>query len=344
MYDYIFITHLPSFYKVNLYNELSKSCRILIIYIGKHSKERDINFVKFDHLCDVFYLSEGNWENGNLVKNLVKLFYILLKNDSRVISVNGWDRIEFWFITLLRLKRKKALVLESGLQNSKINNIYSAVKRLFIRQFDVVFASGDEQIKLALHLNFTKNIIKTYGVGLINKPVVCTRSPDRKNNSFLYIGRLSPEKNIQSLLQIFQNLPDLFLTIVGIGPLKSLIDNYPSNNIRYIPSIPNEQLYRYMSTSAALIIPSHSEVWGLVVEEALLHGLPVICSNNVGAKELISEGINGIIYNSDSELIEILNRTINSSLLEGMQKNMKNANYELHTKNQYSCYVNYINK
>jgi hypothetical protein len=61
-YDFVFITHLPSFYKVNLYEQLSRRGSVFVIFLGASSTIRTADFVKEPAAFDHFFLSQGSVE------------------------------------------------------------------------------------------------------------------------------------------------------------------------------------------------------------------------------------------------------------------------------------------
>ena len=73
----------------------------------------------------------------------------------------------------------------------------------------------------------------------------------------------------------------------------------------------NEELVRYFSFAEALLLPSIREPWGLVVNEALACGIPVLASNRCGCvPELVHDGWNGMLFDpvNESEIVETLLR------------------------------------
>ncbi len=125
-----------------------------------------------------------------------------------------------------------------------------------------------------------------------------------KNDSFTLIsaGRLVPLKGFDLSILAFgkfvQRLPEsekskAKLIIVGNGPEKELLkqmcrDNSIDNNIEFIKWIDRVDLLEIYKKSTAFLFPSH-EGAGMVVAEALSFGLPVICLDNCGPGEFISE-------------------------------------------------------
>ncbi len=140
-----------------------------------------------------------------------------------------------------------------------------------------------------------KNIVKE---NLFNE--ICT------NKNFLFVGRLSSEKNIISLLRAFNAVCHLDknwgLLILGNGPQKLEIESFIleknlNKRVHLIGFVQQDEIAKYYSFSDVFILPSKSEPWGLVVNEAMLCSMPVIVSNRCGCEtELVNEGVNGFSF------------------------------------------------
>jgi len=120
---------------------------------------------------------------------------------------------------------------------------------------------------------------------------------DRINNSFIYLGRLLPQKGIEELLSFFQKHSDYRLTIIGKGKLKNSISRIASehSNIILKEHISNiDNLIKEVKSHQFTILNSKKtakweELFGLVIIEAMSLGTIPIASNHSGPKEIISE-------------------------------------------------------
>jgi glycosyltransferase involved in cell wall biosynthesis len=121
---------------------------------------------------------------------------------------------------------------------------------------------------------------------------------------FLFVGRLvDREKAITPLLAAFGRLagrdPGARLAIVGDGPMRGPIDRCAKSGRWAIPlgRLQGEELFSAYCGADALVLPSRFESWGLVINEAMAAGLPVIVSNRVGCADDLVEGRGtGIVY------------------------------------------------
>jgi len=120
---------------------------------------------------------------------------------------------------------------------------------------------------------------------------------------FLFVGRLVREKGVFDLLEAYGKLtPELrtlvSLVLVGDGAAREEVDRrarqIAPGQVRCAGFVQRDQLAGYYALAEGFVFPSHSDTWGLVVNEAMACGLPVISSDAAGCVEdLIEDRWNG---------------------------------------------------
>jgi len=127
----------------------------------------------------------------------------------------------------------------------------------------------------------------------------------QKKIIFLSVGQLIYRKGYDLLIKAWRKLPKeildkTILRIAGIGPLeeklKNLIYKTELTNVELIGFVQYQDLPSLYGSSDAFIFPTREDNWGLVVNEAMSCGLPVLCSKYAHAQEMIVEGENGYIF------------------------------------------------
>lgn len=301
MYDFVVVTHIPAFYKVNLYNELSKKISIFVIFLAENTREnRSEDFITLGKAnFNYVVLSKENFQSRSIISNIFKLTSLLIKLKYDKILVSGWDLLEFWVVVIFNSLSKTCLALESTIIESRYDGISGILKRIFLQRISLVFASGSRHVQLLECLNFSGEIRITNGVGIINLPEF-TQTKKAYEKKFIYVGRISKVKNLNLLVTLFNELEDYSLAIVGEGDELFSLKKFANSNITFLPSVVNNSLKHLFLDYNIFILPSLSETWGLVVEEALYFGLPVIISENCGSVELIEESKNGYIFNPNN--------------------------------------------
>ncbi|MGX6444493.1 glycosyltransferase family 4 protein [Neobacillus sp. K501] len=115
---------------------------------------------------------------------------------------------------------------------------------------------------------------------------------------FTYAGRLAPEKDLKTLMEIANSLPpniseQVHWLIVGDGPLREELEENAPKNMTFTGYLNSNQLAEIYSASDLFIFPSPTETFGNVVLEALASGTPVIAANSGGVINIIKNGVTG---------------------------------------------------
>jgi glycosyltransferase involved in cell wall biosynthesis len=114
---------------------------------------------------------------------------------------------------------------------------------------------------------------------------------------FLFAGNFSPHKGAHILLEAWNNIETSRARLLVAGKLllpESLLRKAPST-VEFLGKIPWSNLQRLYRGCTALVFPTLSDAFGMVVTEAMAAGLPVITTPNAGASDLVEHGRNGLI-------------------------------------------------
>jgi glycosyltransferase involved in cell wall biosynthesis len=101
----------------------------------------------------------------------------------------------------------------------------------------------------------------------------------------LYVGRLSPEKNVETLVEA---LGDLDLVVAGDGPLR---DRVP----QALGAVPHADVERLLERASVVVAPSDREGFGVAAAEAMAFGRPVVAAAGGALLELVTDGETGLL-------------------------------------------------
>jgi glycosyltransferase involved in cell wall biosynthesis len=125
----------------------------------------------------------------------------------------------------------------------------------------------------------------------------------RDHKEILYVGQLIVRKRVDLLLQAFSQLamPSAHLRLIGQGQEEQNLRQLASElgiaeRVSFSRGMPNAGTIAAMAAADVLVLPSRFDGWGAVVNEALMVGTPVICSNRCGASDVIENGRNGYVF------------------------------------------------
>ena len=140
-----------------------------------------------------------------------------------------------------------------------------------------------------------------------------TGQPPTDKKYFLAVGRQIPKKNFYHIVYSYKKYHDRYqleaipLILVGEGPeherIKQFVDkNRLKDSVTLLPFKSQEELKTIYYLSDSLLLSSSSETWGLVINEAMACGLPVIASDQCGATHtLVRDGVNGYVFSLTDE-------------------------------------------
>lgn len=164
-----------------------------------------------------------------------------------------------------------------------------------------------------------------------------------RSDYFLFVGRLTPEKGIETLLEAHRQKP-FHLKVIGDGPLREQVEAYAAKEpmLEYLGFQKRERVVEELKQARALIFPSEwYETFGMTIVESFSTGTPVIAAKIGGAAHLVENIHNGVHYTpkkaqelteqvsllqNDTTLAAQLGRNARSSYLENFTPE---ANYKM---------------
>ena len=339
-YDIVYLTNTPSFYKLNLCDEIGRrGVKVLLVLYGYGSEA--VNTQLNDNAnrnFDYEFINNGDSNRRNKLATFVRLIRLMSRIKVRVVLYAGWLAPEYNFYSFISPKSKNAMICESSILDVSLSGVKGWMKRKIIGRMSSVLPSGEPHKQLFDTIGFAGRQFITGSVGIFNKAnrlKKLTHTPLK----YLFVGRLIEAKEVEMLVNVF-NRNGLPLTIVGDGRLKDRLHKLAKENISFTGFIQNEELGTVYSEHDIFILPSKYEPWGLVVEEALYRGLPVIVSDRVGSGVDMVKNLNtGEIFRTgdmDDLQSAIEQVSGNYSLY---RKAVDSIDWEQRDKNQIDAYI-----
>ena len=116
----------------------------------------------------------------------------------------------------------------------------------------------------------------------------------------LYVGRLSAEKQIDRIRPVRDAMPQARLALVGDGPHRQQLEKvFAGSATTFVGYLGGEELAGAYASADAFLFPSSTETLGLVLLEAMAAGCPVVAARRGGIPDIVSDGLNGCLYEPD---------------------------------------------
>jgi glycosyltransferase involved in cell wall biosynthesis len=133
----------------------------------------------------------------------------------------------------------------------------------------------------------------------------------QENPYFLFVGRLEPIKGLQTLIQLWNRVPECDLLVAGTGDYEPRLRAMAAGNprIKFLGPLPQVELGALYYHALACIVPSITyETFGLTSVEAFARKTPVVVRNLGALPEVVHDSGGGFAYTSDEELLDDLGR------------------------------------
>lgn len=286
------------------------------------------------------YRKKDGWEvpDTGFLKNLyispseseIQHFYESYPDAVHVFSgISAYKLVYKSFKIAIKKKAKIGIISEPinldgfGGLLKYLRGVYQCWK--FGSKIQFIAATGELGVKSYLKFGYKSEKVFHWGYFVnVNMQNVLS-----KCNEIIYVGNINKNKQILPLVSLFienNGLSFERLIIAGTGNLlkeiKFLIKTKKyQEKIKLLGRLPSDLVYQNISKSKVIVLPSLSDGWGVVVNEALLCGTPVIASSNVGANVLLN-GKRGTVFEAGN--LQDLKR----KLIDWSNKKMSNEDYE----------------
>lgn len=116
----------------------------------------------------------------------------------------------------------------------------------------------------------------------------------------LYVGRLSAEKDIATLKELFPAVPGMRLAIVGDGPLRPELERqFEGTSTVFTGYLHGDELASAYGSADLFVLPSRTETLGLVLLEAMAAGCPVVACRAGGVPDAVEHGVTGFLFDPE---------------------------------------------
>lgn len=335
-------------YKAKIYTELQKVVdkhpgdELLVLQTALNEFTRaKIGSIDYSiHQYNVKILFEDFYENTTVWQRVKKSVYWINQFKPDVINLPGYYEPAMNIVLFYcRLRGIKVIISADSTEGDNANIWWrEAIKSFIVKKAQGFFCYGSKSAeyiyKLGMkpkHILVANNAVDNQKVVEVYNEAIKQKERNKKNYNlrkynFIYVGRLIAIKNLDNLLTAYKSLnnKDWGLIILGDGSeeekLKQFVEDNELIGVHFIEGQQWFDVPKILSLADVFILPSYSEPWGLVVNEAMAAGMPIIVSNKCGsAYDLVLENKNGFTfdpYNVD-ELKTVLNNFVdNPSIIE----------------------------
>lgn len=325
----LFVSNIPSPYRVDFFNELGKYIDLTVLFEARRAKGISFDWNDSYSNFEAKFLSDGYIQeqkfNFEILKEIKKRKYDI------IFMTNYYYKTELLaYLKLIFCRTPFVLEIDGGIVKKESRFLY-ALKRFLLTKPKYYFSPSKSSDNFLLHYGADITKIHRYEfTSLWNREILGRVVDDTGKTGFkealklkkvpliLCVARIIPLKGIDVLVEALNRINDEYQCLI-IGEHSD--EAYYSfvkaklNKKTKILSFKNKQeLSQYYMAADIFVLPTYSDVWGLVINEAMSKGLPTITTTGcVAGKELIRDGYNGYLTSPGE-------RTLLKSALESLIK------------------------
>lgn len=316
----LFLTNYASPYRVHFFDELGKTLDVTVLYSEQvaDNTHRDSQW---------FEEGEGGFSAVQLTKaasvqgeNLCWDVLPWLRKPFDAIVICGYSSpTAMLAMAYLRLHRIPFYMEVDGGLIREDSGLKFRFKKLLVSSAGRWLSSGAYTTDYLVHYGAKREAIQTYPFTSLWERDILPRQLDveekqqlrrelgmTENKIVLYVGRFTRAKGMDDLLEVSPMLDrDTGVYFVGGEPSRehlAFCDSNELSNVHFVGFKKKELLADYYMAADVLVLPTKSDVWGLVINEAMACGLPTITTDRcVAGLELIENGVNGYIVPVDDQ-------------------------------------------
>jgi len=234
----------------------------------------------------------------------------LLRKEFRSVDIIKSNQIDgAWTGVIAKLLFRKKLIVRCGylwsvFQRKRLGDGFEArlsvlLEKMCLKVADVcvVAAPADrEYIKRVHGIDGRKiRVVPNYVDTEVFRPMP---EIEKEAGLICFVGRLSPQKNVETFFEACRGLKHIRLLVIGDGELRDILRERAESfglNIEFHRRVPNKELPLYLSRAQAFVLPSNYEGCPKTLLEAMACELPVIGTDVEGIRNHIRSGENGVL-------------------------------------------------
>jgi len=359
----LFITNLPSPYRMDFFNYLGQSCDLTVIFERKKAEDRDDRWVGHAaiHFKEVYADLKPFRKEGSKGRGLIKLLKI---SDYDLVIFSGYASPSVRAAIAYCIRKKIPYYIEyDGGFDKKDSFIKACYKKYLLTSARGHFITCRELESYLTRMGIPQERLLRYPFSSLNRADISLTVPTLEYKAqlkkelgihtacaILTVGQFIPRKGFDILLQAAAKVSEpCDIYIVGGEPTEEYLrmkEDLGLTNVHFIGFMSKEELKKWYRACDIFVLPTREDIWGLVINEAMANGLPVISTNRcIAALELIEEGKNGyVVPVEDADaLAEKLSIVISdTNLRERMAAQSLEKIREYTIENMVQSHVNYL--
>ncbi|OCH29653.1 hypothetical protein A6E13_05615 [Aliivibrio fischeri] len=343
----IILTNMPTPYRIPMFELLSKKVSSLTVaYCVEREANRNWEVNKNDNIVKYKKLLNKTIDiRGKYIHLSLEMISFILMNRKSIFIVGDASYNSYIAVFLMKILGIKYILWTGWTSSSFVkNSIGGFLKKNMIKNASAILSYGTYTTKTISKysgdiptFNLNNTIDNDFFLNI--KASLSDKDKDKDKYRLVYTGQLIERKNILSIIDAIKDISNIELVLIGDGNnqyINEIKELAKKNNatVFFLGNLSPYEIYKEYNNSDCFILPSFDEPWGLVVNEALLFGLPVIVSDHVGCHFDLVNSLNGVVTRGNSldireAIIKVMEHHYDSDRISSSLQLVSSPNYSV---------------
>ncbi len=317
MMNVLWFINIPSPYRVDFFEELGKRMDLTVVFEKKNSDERDKSWTqeRFHNFEGIILSGKSVWTDSAIDFRVIQ-YLKRAKYYSHVIISNPLTPLGMFCIQYLHSHHIKFYIETDGGFPKAGFGLKEKLKKLMIGRATGWLSTAEIHDQYYLQYGAIKDCIYRYPFTSIRENDILTEPLSEvekteirhslginETKMVLFVGQFIYRKGVDVLLQIAEKLQDTAFVLLGgteTDEYRQIREKNDLKNIYYPGFIHRNKIKEYYCAADIFVLPTREDIWGLVINEAMAFGLPIITTNRcIAGTALIKNEKNGFIISVD---------------------------------------------
>lgn len=330
----LFMTNMPSPYRVDFFNELGKKCELTVMFERERDRGRDDRYKagQYKNFKAVFPKGIQAGDAEAFCPGVISL--LSRKKFDHIIVGNYYSPTGMLAIEYMLLRKIPYILSTDGGMIKEDSGFRYKLKKHFIGSASGWLSTGKMTTDYLTYYGADPAKTMVYPFTSIWKKDILERPLTKqekleireklgmsKKKIVISVGQFIYRKGYDVLLKVCQKLDDsIGVYIIGGTPTEEYLqlkDEMSLSNVYFIDFMNKSELAEYYKAADLFVLPTREDIWGLVVNEAMAYGLPVVTTDRcVAGMELVKNKNNGLVVPAEN----------NDQLLYGILETLQHGN------------------
>ena len=314
----LYLANIPSPYRVDFFNELGKSCDLTVVFERSAAKDRDKSWAEFNFKNFKGVFLKGIKTSADSAFSLGVTKYLKKGKFDLTIIANYSSLTGLFAVMYMNAKKMPYIIEGDGGFAKSGKGFKERIKRRVIskaaaclytadlhKEYYLTYGANPKNLYFYPFTSVKEGDILNAPLSLEEKAELRQKHSIKSGKVIAAVGSFIHRKGFDTLIKAAKDIGDINIYFIGGTADEEYLrlkENCGADKIHFMGFKKKQELFEILRSADLMVLPTREDIWGLIINEALACGLPVITTDKcIAGLELVEKGGCGKIVEADNE-------------------------------------------